>query len=99
MLVPVALGVSIVCFLLVHLAPGDPINSLVSADTPKEVVDQIRKEYGLDRALPFQFLEWIGHVVTGDLGRSIATGRPVASEVRAAVGNTIVLALSAACLG
>jgi len=97
--IPVALGVGLVCFLLVHLAPGDPISALVSADTPQEVVDQLKRDYGLDRPLPLQFASWVGHIVRGDLGTSIATGRSVAAEIDAAAGNTFVLAGAAGLIG
>jgi peptide/nickel transport system permease protein len=96
---PVALGVGLVCFLLVYLAPGDPISASVSADTPQEVIDQLRRDYGLDKPLPLQFAGWVSRVAQGDLGTSIATGRPVADEIRAAGGNTMILGLAAAAIG
>lgn len=96
---PVALGVGLVCFLLVYLAPGDPISASVSADTPQDVVDQLRRDYGLDRPLPLQFATWAMRVARGDLGTSIATGRPVAEEIRAAASNTMILGVAAAAIG
>src|SRR3954467_12533233 len=57
--IPIALAVSVICFLLVHIAPGDPINAIVPPDAPKTVVDQVRKDYGLDRPLPVQFGYWL----------------------------------------
>jgi len=97
--VPIALAVSLVCFSLVHIAPGDPINAIVPADAPQEVVDQIRRDYGLDKPLPVQFGLWLGHVVQGDLGRSLATGRSVWSDLSVAVVNTLRLAVAASLLG
>ena len=97
--VPIALAVSLVCFMLVHIAPGDPVNAIVPADAPQEVVDQIKHEYGLDRALPIQFGLWLGHVVRGDLGRSLATGRSVWSDLSVALVNTLRLALVASLIG
>ena len=97
--VPIALAVSLVCFSLVHIAPGDPINAIVPADAPQEVVDQIRREYGLDKPLPVQFGLWLGHVVQGDLGRSLATGRSVWSDLSVAVLNTLRLAVAASLIG
>jgi len=96
---PIALAVSLVCFLLVHIAPGDPINAIVPADAPQEVVDQIKREYGLDKPLPVQFGLWLSHVVQGDLGRSLATGRSVWSDLSVAVVNTLRLALAASAVG
>jgi len=97
--VPIALGVSLVVFSLVHLAPGDPLSAVVPADAPAEVVEKLRHDYGFDRPLPVQFFLWARHAVVGDLGRSVATGEDVATQVLAAVDNTITLAIPAAILG
>ena len=96
---PIALAVSLVCFMLVQIAPGDPVNAIVPADAPQEVVEQIRREYGLDKPLPVQFGLWLWRVLHGDLGRSLATGRPVTADLVSAVGNTLMLALAAAGIG
>jgi peptide/nickel transport system permease protein len=97
--IPIALLVSLVCFMLVHIAPGDPIDSIVPPDTPKEAVEQVRREYGLDKPLPVQFAVWLSHVVQGDLGRSIASRRPIAGDLMLASGKTFVLAITAATIG
>ena len=92
-LVPVAFGVSLLVFALVHLAPGDPISAIVPPDAPKEVVDKLKEYYGFDKPLPVQYLRWLAVTLTGDFGTSIGTGRPVATEVASAFGNTIILAI------
>ena len=97
--VPIALAVGFVCFMLVQIAPGDPINAIVPADAPAEVVEQVRRDYGLDKPLPVQFGLWLWKVVQGDLGRSLATGRPVWSDLSTAIGNTLMLAVAASLLG
>jgi peptide/nickel transport system permease protein len=97
--IPIAISVGLVCFLLSHIAPGDPINAIVSPDAPKEVIDQIRAQYGLDKPLPVQFWVWLSHVVQGDLGSSLATGRPVVDDLFSAFGNTLRLSLVAAFIG
>jgi len=84
--------------MLVHLAPGDPINAIVPPDAPQDVVIQVKHEYGLDRPLPVQFSIWLMHVLHGDLGRSLATGQPVTDELSVAVVNTFRLAVVAALL-
>ena len=96
---PIALAVSIFCFCLVHIAPGDPITALVSPDAGPEVVEQVRRDYGLDRPLPVQYALWLSRVVQGDFGRSIANGRPVLTELWLAMQNTLVLSLVAATIG
>ncbi|MBC7434089.1 MAG: ABC transporter permease [Rubritepida sp.] len=97
--IPIALAVGFVCFMLVQIAPGDPINAIVPPDAPQEVVEQVRRDYGLDKPLPVQFGIWLLKVVQGDLGRSLATGRPVWSDLHSAIGNTLMLAFSASLLG
>ena len=96
---PVVIGVSIICFLLVHIAPGDPLSAILPADATQELVDQMRAEYGFDKPLPVQYALWFWKVLHGDLGNSIATGRAVASEVTRAVGNTSILATVATAIG
>jgi peptide/nickel transport system permease protein len=96
---PIMLGVSIVCFALVHLAPGDPLVSILPPDASAELQAKLRELYGFDRSYPEQFLSWVGRALQGDLGNSIASGRPVAEEVFKAVGNTLRLAVFATVIG
>jgi len=95
----VAVGVSIVCFLLVHIAPGDPLTAIMPIDATAEQQAQMRAAYGFDRPLPIQYGIWLWKVLHGDLGNSIATGRPVVSEVTKAVGNSLILAAVATLIG
>lgn len=96
--VPVTLAVSVICFSLVQLAPGDPLTVVLPADASQAIVDQTRARYGLDKPLPVQYLLWLGNVLRGDLGTSIATGRPVASEIGHAIGYTLSVAVLACLL-
>ncbi len=96
---PVAFGVSVVCFLLVHIAPGDPLTSVLPPDASAELQQQMRAIYGFDRPLPVQYGLWLIKVAQGDFGVSIATGRPVATELGKAIGNTIMLAILATMIG
>nr|USU32652.1 ABC transporter permease [Methylobacterium sp. OTU13CASTA1] len=96
---PVALGVSVVCFLLVHLAPGDPLSAVLPVDATQETIDAMRAAYGYDKPLPVQYVIWLWRVLQGDLGISIATGRPVAQEVGRAVVNSLILASVATLIG
>lgn len=97
--IPVAIGVSIVCFLLIHIAPGDPLAAILPTDASAELQAQMRSFYGLDRPLPVQYVLWAWHALHGDLGTSIATGRPVLREILDASVNSIILALAAAIIG
>ena len=89
--IPIAFGVSVVCFSLVYLAPGDPLQTILPSDATQEMVAQIKHAYGFDRPLPVQYLLWLGHVLTGDFGVSISTRRPVILEVTGALSNTFML--------
>ncbi|MBO9357839.1 ABC transporter permease subunit [Bordetella petrii] len=96
--VPILLGVSIVCFALVHLAPGSPIDALTPDGATPEVVAQIEAAYGLDKPIPVQYLYWLSHAVRGDLGNSITTQRPVLDEVLPAMANSLRIAVAAIAL-
>jgi peptide/nickel transport system permease protein len=93
--VPIALAVSIVCFALVYIAPGDPLQTVLPPDATAETVAIVKKAYGFDKPVPVQYLIWLGHVLTGDFGMSISTRRPVIVEVSEALANTSLLALFA----
>jgi peptide/nickel transport system permease protein len=93
--VPIAIGVTVICFALIYLGPVDPVAAVTPDDATPEQIAMIRAAYGFDRPLPVQYFTWLGHVVTGDLGVSIQTGRPVAALLLPALANTVTLALFA----
>ncbi len=97
--IPIAIGVSIVCFALIHLAPGDPLSAVIPEGASAEVVAELKIAYGFDKPLPIQYLTWLARVVTGDFGMSIMTRRPVLNEVAPALVNTLTLAVAAIILG
>lgn len=97
--IPIVVSVALVCFLLVHITPGDPLVAVLPPDASQELAAQLRAAYGFDRPLPIQFGLWFWKALHGDLGTSIATGRPVFTEVMRAVGNTFILAVTASCIG
>jgi peptide/nickel transport system permease protein len=97
--VPIMLGVSLVCFALVHISPGDPLVSVLPADASEQLRQTMMRLYGFDRSYPEQFFLWLWRALQGDLGTSIATGRGVASEVLRAAGNTLRLAALATLIG
>ncbi|WP_377298052.1 ABC transporter permease [Rhizobium sp. SGZ-381] len=97
--IPVAFGVSVVCFMLIHIAPGDPLAAILPSDASAELQAQMRSFYGLDRPLVVQYGLWIWRALHGDLGVSIATGRSVSGEIAAASLNSIILALAATLIG
>lgn len=96
---PIMVGVALVCFSLVHLAPGDPLMAILPPDASQELRDQLIELYGFNRSYIEQFFYWVWRAVQGDLGTSIATNRPVSEEVIKAVGNTLKLAVFATIIG
>ena len=97
--VPILLGVSMLVFGLIHLAPGDVVDILVPPEVPKEIADELRARLALDRPIHLQYLAWLSRLLVGDLGISFFTNRPVAEELFGALGNTLILALPAAVIG
>jgi peptide/nickel transport system permease protein len=91
--IPILLGVTIICFALVKIAPGDPIQNLLSPTASAQDADRLRAAYGLDKPLLFQYFIWLGKICIGDLGMSISDNVPVAGEVLHAFVNTLVIAL------
>jgi peptide/nickel transport system permease protein len=98
MSIPIALGVSVICYALVLLAPGDPIQSLLPPDASPEDIVYLKKLYGFDKPIPIQYLLWLQRAVTGDLGISLQTNRPVVVEVFGALSNTFVISIGAVLL-
>ncbi len=89
----VVLGVVLLTFLLLHLAPGDPAVHLAGPGASADQLAAVRHTLGLDRPLPLQLLAWLGRAATGDWGTSLATGRPVATMLLEAWPWTAALVL------
>ncbi|HEU5250093.1 MAG TPA: ABC transporter permease, partial [Thermoanaerobaculia bacterium] len=76
-------GVLIIVFVLSHVIPGDPVVAILGGQAREDVVAAARERWGLDRPLHEQFIRFIGRLLQGDLGTSLATNRPVADDLRA----------------
>jgi ABC-type dipeptide/oligopeptide/nickel transport system permease component len=92
-LATVVVVISILVFLIVHAIPGDPAVIAAGLEATPETVERIRRDLGLDRPLPVQFLSFAGRALAGDLGVSIRTGAPVASEIASRLPHTAILAI------
>ncbi|HYR41137.1 MAG TPA: ABC transporter permease [Methylomirabilota bacterium] len=92
---PVLFGVSVLVFAVLHLAPGDPAAIMLGAQATKEDVVRLHRDLGLDQPLVIQYVRWMGHVLQGDLGRSIPLGRAVLPEVLLRFKATLVLTAGA----
>ena len=91
LLVPVLLGVSIIIFMVLHLAPGDPAEIMLGSQATQADLERLRTELGLTQPLHVQYVHWLGLVARGDLGRSIWMKKPVLGEVLARFKATLVL--------
>ena len=94
-LVPVALVVATVSFVLIHLAPGDPASVIAGPDATPDDVQRIQRQLGLDAPLPVQLVRWYGRLVQGDLGQSIFLRKPVTEAIIDRVEPTLLLTLFA----
>ena len=94
-LIPVILGVSIIAFSLIHLAPGDPARTLLGQHATQKELNEIREKYGLDKPLYVQYGIWLNGILHGDMGRSIITNDKVADEIADRFPNTIELSIAA----
>jgi len=88
---PALVGVLFLCFVMMQVAPADPAMIIAGPDARQETIDAIRLELGLDRPILVQFIEYIGRVVQGDLGRSIISNKPVSEELAGTIGPTVEL--------
>lgn len=90
-LVPTTAAIVLVGFLLIHLAPGDPVLALAGENGDEAYYAFVRAEFGLDRPLPEQLLTYAGNVLSGDLGTSYVQGRPVAAVIAERLPATLLL--------
>ncbi|WP_158744481.1 nickel ABC transporter permease [Acidisphaera sp. L21] len=94
-LLPVLFGLCLLSFALLALVPGDPVTAMLGMEADPAAVATLRAKFALDQPLPVRFIAWFGHVLIGDLGRSIQTGRPVTATVLTALVPTLQLGLAA----
>lgn len=95
---PVLLVVSLVVFLILRLAPGDPAAVIAGNSATNEDIAQIRTQLGLDRSIPVQYGIWIGRVLQGDLGFSYYLNKPVTELIAQRIEPTLALALGTVVL-
>lgn len=97
-LLPAVLGIVMVGFLLVQLAPGDPVSVLAGDNGDADYYARMRARFGLDQPVPVQLLEYGRNVLTGNLGTSIVQGRPVSEVILSRLPATLLLTTSALLL-
>jgi peptide/nickel transport system permease protein len=95
LLVPVALFVSFITFMLIHLVPGDPARVLLGEDSTPEAVAALHQQLGLDRPLYEQYALWLNQAVHGNLGQSIQLHQPVLEAITQRLPVTVELGVAA----
>ena len=93
--IPVLFGLSIILFAFVHLLPGDPVAALLGQHATPELTAQIREQLGLNKPLYEQYLQYIGQLLSGNLGQSVINNRPVVEELGLRFPGTIELTAAA----
>jgi len=96
--IPVLLGVSLLAFFVLRLAPGDPVLMMLPADATQSEIESLRETLGIDRPIAVQYLSWLREVAGGNLGQSLFTNRPVLDEILTRFPNTIILAAASIVL-
>jgi ABC-type dipeptide/oligopeptide/nickel transport system permease component len=96
--IPTLFGVLVVVFLLLYVAPGDPVQEMVGERADPETIARLRKELHLDEPLLKQFTLYTGGVLRGDFGNSYITQRPIIQDIRERFPKTLLLAGTAMLL-
>ena len=96
--IPTLFGVLVVTFLLLYVAPGDPVQEMVGERADAATIARLRRELRLDEPLYVQFAGYAGGIVRGDLGRSYITGRPIVRDIAERFPKTLLLAGAAMLL-
>ncbi|MGQ3674887.1 ABC transporter permease [Xanthobacter sp. TB0139] len=96
--VPVILGVVVISFILTRALPGDPAVQFAGLAATPESIEEVRVKLGLDKPMPEQFAIYVGQLLHGDLGQSVATGRPVAEELASRLPASLELTFFALIL-
>jgi peptide/nickel transport system permease protein len=91
LLIPVLIGVSILSFALIHLAPGDPARTIAGEHASSQTIKALEEKYGLDKPIVTQYWIWFRQVLRGDLGRSIVSNEFVLREILDRFPNTVEL--------
>ncbi|WP_075222146.1 ABC transporter permease [Acuticoccus yangtzensis] len=96
--IPVVVGVVVISFVLTRALPGDPAVFFAGAAADAASIEQVRSELGLDQPLPVQFLYYVQDLASGDLGNSVSTGQPVATDLARRLPASLELTLAALLL-
>ena len=95
LMIPVAVLVSAIVFVLLRITPGDPVLVYAGEERDPVALEALRHEYGLDQPLPVQYVVWVEHAIRGDLGRSLRTRQPVTQAILERLPKTLELGVAA----
>ena len=96
--IPTLFGVLVVAFLLLYVAPGDPVEAMVGERADSTTIARLRQQLRLDDPLPTRFVHYVGNVLKGNLGNSYITNRPIVQDIRERFPKTLQLAGAAMLL-
>ncbi|WP_245237296.1 ABC transporter permease, partial [Paenibacillus ihuae] len=91
-IIPVLLGITIINFIIMNMAPGDPVEMFMDANTPVELIEAKKEALGLNDPLYMQYAKWLLQLVQGNLGYSISSSEPVGQMILQRLGATCLLA-------
>ncbi|MUT66868.1 ABC transporter permease [Paenibacillus sp. NEAU-GSW1] len=97
--IPVFFGITVLSFLLMNMAPGNPVDMMINPNIPKEMLDLRKELLGLNDPLYIQYGKWLLGLLQGDLGYSYSTYAPVAHMIGERIGPTLLLASLALAVG
>ncbi len=86
-------GLVVITFAVANIAPADPAALAAGPDATRDMIETVRREYGLDRPLPVQFVRYVSDLLHGDLGRAVQTGNAVADDLRRYLPATLELVM------
>ena len=90
-LIPLLIGISLISFFVMHLAPGDPTALFIDPNVDPQELARVRANWGLDQPIYIQYVKWLWNAVRLDFGRSYLTGQPVIGEIAERLPNTLIL--------
>ncbi|MBE7680589.1 MULTISPECIES: ABC transporter permease [Paenibacillus] len=97
--VPVLFGITIINFVIINLAPGNPIDMYMTPDTPPELLELRKEQLGLNDPIIVQYFKWLGQLLVGNLGYSFSTSESVVSLIGERLGQTVLLGICALIIG
>lgn len=97
-MIPILFGATILIFLVIKLAPGDPFSAMIDPRMDPRKIEELRRHYCLDCPLPLQYWNWLKQLLRGDLGMSIRFKVPVAGMIAERLGPTLTLGIASELL-